>query len=141
MFSFQFSAFYASTFSDLTFLSSDLRKVPRLHFSEIRAQKNPIFLRSELRKAIDFDFDLDICSILLCPQLKRELLEILTEFTNDREPYFKTCSSKDDTCPNAGMKMPPIPMQNSEFYGFSEFWYSMEEVLGMGKTHFYLIMD
>ena len=68
-------------------------------------------------------------------------MEILTEFTNDREPYFKTCSSKDDTCPNAGMKMPPIPMQNSEFYGFSEFWYSMEEVLGMGKTHFYLIMD
>ena len=66
---------------------------------------------------------------------------ILTEFTNDREPYFKTCSSKDDTCPNAGMKMPPIPMQNSEFYGFSEFWYSMEEVLGMGKTHFYLIVD
>ena len=61
--------------------------------------------------------------------------EILTEFTSGREPYFDTCSSKDDTCPNAGIKMPPIPMQNSEFYGFSEYWYSMEEVLGMGKKH------
>ena len=26
--------------------------------------------------------------------------------------------------------MPPLPMENSEFYGFSEFWYSMEEAIG-----------
>merc|ERR1719219_1706110 len=63
--------------------------------------------------------------------------EILTEFTSGREPYFETCSSKDETCPNAGIKLPPIPMQNSEFYGFSEFWYSMEEVLGMGGPYLY----
>ena len=42
-FSFEFSAFYGLTFSDPTFLSTDLRKLPGIHFSEIRAQKNPIF--------------------------------------------------------------------------------------------------
>ena len=61
---------------------------------------------------------------------------ILTEFTIGREPYFESCSSKDQGCPNPGMQMPPLPMKNSEFYGFSEFWYSMEEVLGMGKIEF-----
>ena len=39
------------------------------------------------------------------------------------------------------MQMPPLPMENSEFYGFSEFWYSMEEVLGMGKRSFTNYVD
>ena len=38
-------------------------------------------------------------------------------------------------CPNAGIKMPPLSMENSEFYGFSEFWYTMEDVVGMGGPY------
>lgn len=63
--------------------------------------------------------------------------EILTEFTKSREIYYKPCSSDDQSCPNSGIKMPPIPIENSEFYGFSEFWYTMEDVIGMGGKYDY----
>ena len=51
-FSFQFSAFYGPTFSDLTFLSTDLRKLPWIHFSEIRAQKISFFSDQSLEKPL-----------------------------------------------------------------------------------------
>ena len=60
---------------------------------------------------------------------------ILTEFTKNREHYFKSCSADDLGCPDSGIKMPPMPMQNSEFYGFSEFWYTMEDVARMGGPY------
>ncbi len=63
--------------------------------------------------------------------------QILTEFTKERELYFKPCSSDDQGCPSSGIQMPPMPMQSSEFYGFSEFWYTMEDVLGMGGPYDY----
>ena len=50
---------------------------------------------------------------------------ILSEFTIGREPYFETCSPDDQG-------------HNSESFAFSEFWYSMEEVFGMGKNDFIL---
>ena len=48
---------------------------------------------------------------------------------------FLACSS--DSCPDPGMRQPPIQFDNSEFYGFSEFWYSMDDVLGLGGQYMY----
>jgi len=41
------------------------------------------------------------------------------------------------SCPDPGMRPPPIQFDNSEFYGFSEFWYSMDDVLGMGGQYMF----
>jgi len=42
-----------------------------------------------------------------------------------------------ESCPDPGMRTPPIQFDNSEFYGFSEFWYSMNDVLGMGGQYMF----
>ncbi len=42
---------------------------------------------------------------------------------------------KDNSCPDAGIRVPAIPFDSSEFYGFSEFWYSTEDVLKMGGPY------
>ena len=42
-----------------------------------------------------------------------------------------------ENCPDPGMRPPPIQFDNSEFYGFSEFWYSMDDVLGMGGQYMF----
>jgi Golgi nucleoside diphosphatase len=58
-------------------------------------------------------------------------------FIKTSEPYFKHCDPDEPSCPDAGIQMPPIPVQNSEFYGFSEFWYTMEDVVRMGGPYLY----
>ena len=35
------------------------------------------------------------------------------------------------------MQVPPIDFTHTEFYAFSEFWYSMEDVLKMGGPYMY----
>jgi Golgi nucleoside diphosphatase len=52
-----------------------------------------------------------------------------------------------------GVHQPPIVFRNSEFYGFSEFWYTMEDVFRIGglygskkfeeeaKVCFFLLID
>lgn len=57
----------------------------------------------------------------------------LTHFVHDREK-FSACSSP-SSCPDAGISAPAIQFDNSEFYAFSEFWYSMEDVLKMGGPY------
>lgn len=47
---------------------------------------------------------------------------------------FVSCNQN---CPDPGMRIPPIQFDNSEFFGFSEFWYSMEDVLGMGGKYMF----
>jgi ectonucleoside triphosphate diphosphohydrolase 4 len=34
-------------------------------------------------------------------------------------------------------QLPPVQFDNSEFYGFSEFWYTMDDVLGMGGQYMF----
>ena len=48
----------------------------------------------------------------------------MSQFVKSSEPYFSSCSSDDPGCPDAGIKMPPIPLEHTDFYGFSEFWYT-----------------
>ena len=38
---------------------------------------------------------------------------------------------------DAGIKMPPIPLENTDFYGFSEFWYTTEDIVHMGGLYSY----
>ncbi len=81
----------------------------------------------------------------------------LARFTKERE-RFSSCEGGDD-CPDAGMKVgrgrnkhqcglctvlcvlspqvPPLHIEDLELYGFSEFWYSMEDVLKMGGPYSY----
>jgi len=42
-----------------------------------------------------------------------------------------------ESCPDPGIRPPPIQFDNSEFYGFSEFWYTMDDVLGMGGQYMF----
>ena len=59
--------------------------------------------------------------------------ESLKEFTKSREK-FSNCETAAH-CPDAGIKVPTIQFGNSEFFAFSEFWYSMEDVLKMGGRY------
>jgi len=55
----------------------------------------------------------------------------LQDFTSTADKY----TSCHENCPDPGMRVPPIEFDNSEFYGFSEFWYTMEDVLSMGGPY------
>ena len=61
----------------------------------------------------------------------------MSQFVKSSEPYFSSCSSDDPGCPDAGIKMPPIPLEHTDFYGFSEFWYTAEDVVHMGGLYSY----
>lgn len=56
--------------------------------------------------------------------------ESLTEFVNSGEDYFVPCDKLQ--CPDNGIKMPPVDLEHKEIYGFSEFWYTMEDIFRMG---------
>ena len=60
------------------------------------------------------------------------------EFIKESEPYFERCKTEeksDGNCVDNGIHLPSIlNLENKEFYGFSEFWYTMEDVLGLGGT-------
>jgi len=93
---------------------------------------------------------LDTASLRLAPEVLAKLRETQTvhfygtgdwdlcqasvkNFTHAAEP-FVACT---ENCPDAGIRPPPIQFDNSEFYGFSEFWYSMDDVLGMGGQYMF----
>ena len=51
-----------------------------------------------------------------------------------------TSSSSDGSiihCPDPGIKVPPIQLDSTEFFAFSEFWYTMEDMLRMGGPYSY----
>ena len=60
-----------------------------------------------------------------------ECYDQLKNFTQEAD-QLQGCS---ESCPDPGMRVPPIQFDNSEFYGFSEFWYSMDDVLGLGGQY------
>lgn len=65
-----------------------------------------------------------------------ECYQLLRGFTNSKEPFYEDCPTKDDSCPSDGIKIPMVvDMKISDFYGFSEFWYSMEEMLDQGGSY------
>ena len=61
------------------------------------------------------------------------------DFAKTREQYFKKCKSTEsvvDNCPDDGIHLPSVlRLEDKEFYGFSEFWYTMEDVLGLGGVY------
>ena len=63
--------------------------------------------------------------------------EILSQFTKSSEPYLSACDPENPGCPDNGIKMPPIPLEHTDFYGFSEFWYTAEDVVHMGGKFSY----
>ena len=44
-------------------------------------------------------------------------------------------------CSFNGVHQPEIDFHNSEFYGFAEFWYTMEDVYRIGGQYEYDIFD
>nr|DBA14972.1 TPA: hypothetical protein GDO54_004242 [Pyxicephalus adspersus] len=79
----------------------------------------PVGLKDQLRrKSVDFHIqgkgDWDSC---------RQLLEPLLAKSNDSQAYLN------------GVYQPTIDYSNSEFYGFSEFFYCTEDVLRMGGLY------
>ncbi|XP_078587377.1 ectonucleoside triphosphate diphosphohydrolase 4-like isoform X1 [Branchiostoma floridae x Branchiostoma japonicum] len=54
------------------------------------------------------------------------------------QPFLnKTVPCQKQPCSFNGVYQPNIDFKNSEFYGFSEFWYSMEDVLRIGGKYEY----
>ena len=69
--------------------------------------------------------------------------DIVKDFTQISEPFYKKCKSSsiggdvtDRSCPDDGIQIPPVlQLDQTEFYGFSEFWYTMEDVLDLGGPY------
>ena len=88
---------------------------------------------------------LDLENLNIDPPLKEKLKETQTVHfygTGDWEACYgllKNFTQEADkiqgcteSCPDPGMRPPPIQFDNSEFYGFSEYWYSMVRI---GKNY------
>jgi len=93
---------------------------------------------------------LDLENINIGQSIKEKLVETQTIYfygTGDWETCYAQLQNFTVTadrfllcrenCPDPGMRPPPIQFDNSEFYGFSEFWYSMDDVLGMGGQYMF----
>lgn len=92
-----------------------------------------------------------------CIPMKRVIPVYPAETTNESRPEFSRrgmgdfdeCQSllknllrldsecSDLPCSFAGIYQPPINLNRMEFYGFSEYWYSMHDVLGLGGRYKY----
>jgi len=98
----------------------------------------------------NISLSLDVATLLLDAELITQLKETQTvhfygtgdwdacqqslkNFTQSGEALV-SCAQN---CPDPGIRPPPIQFDNSEFYGFSEFWYTMDDVLGLGGQYMY----
>jgi len=70
-------------------------------------------------------------------QEQRTLLQVKEILLRKQRQFPSSLSCQSDSCPDEGMQVPPIRFSSTEFYGFSEFWYSMEDVLRMGGPYMY----
>ena len=71
-----------------------------------------------------------------------ECFNTMKSFTLQSEPYFKACgdeageSTQEGHCADNGVNLPSVlHLNETEFYGFSEFWYTMEDILGLGGVY------
>ena len=71
-----------------------------------------------------------------------ECFDTMKSFTLQGEPYFKACgeeageSTQEGHCADNGVNLPSVlHLNEKEFYGFSEFWYTMEDILGLGGVY------
>ena len=62
--------------------------------------------------------------------------DTIKDFTRESEPFLKECKLEKEVsgnCADNGIHLPSVlHLEQKEFYGFSEFWYSMEDVLDLG---------
>ena len=59
-----------------------------------------------------------------------------SECKSRMEPLLNlTVPCHQDPCSLNGVHQPPIDFYSSQFYGFSEFWYSMEDVFRIGGRY------
>ena len=65
-----------------------------------------------------------------------ECYDTVKDFVKQSEPYIKNCELENKgngNCADNGIHLPSLlQLEDKEFYGFSEFWYTMEDILGLG---------
>ena len=65
-----------------------------------------------------------------------ECYDSIKDFTKESESFMKKCDldkNGNSNCADNGIHLPSVlKLDQKEFYGFSEFWYTMEDILKMG---------
>ena len=105
-----------------------------IEFDKLSTENMKSFLKDNLTISSE-----DVKLFTIGTGLWDECFNTIKDFAKESEPYIKECNhagNGQSNCADNGIHLPQVlRLENKEFYGFSEFWYTMEDVLGLGGVY------
>ena len=105
-----------------------------IEFDKLSTENMKSFLKDNLTISSE-----DVKLFTIGTGLWDECFNTIKDFAKESEPYIKECNHAENgqsNCADNGIHLPQVlRLENKEFYGFSEFWYTMEDVLGLGGVY------